>query len=260
MSVIGSVQEVWRYPVKSMRGEQLESVFVSFTGLMGDRVYGLIDDEADPAFPWHTAREQEPLLLYTPHFTDTADTTRPANLREAEAAGPGVNPIYPDDGAFAVRVDAPNGDTYALQGPVFLEHLKAETGKSLRLHYTQKCQMDCRPVSLLSTQTECDLSAELDMTLDRRRFRANVLVDWHDGDGYYEDSLVGRTLRIGDKLELQILERDPRCKMITLDPDTAEISPRILKHVSRKHEGYTGVYAAVLKEGVIAAGDEINLA
>ena len=259
MSAVGTVQEIWRYPVKSMRGEQLKSVFVAFSGLMGDRVYGLINDEADPAFPWHTAREQEPLLLYTPRFAGAVDTTRPANLSAAEAEAPGLNPIYPDDSAFEVCVDAPNGDTYQLQDPTFLDHLRSQTGKSLRLHYTQKGQMDCRPVSLLSAQTVSTLSAELDMELDRRRFRANVFVDWHDEDGYHEDSLVGRTVRIGEKLEMQILERDPRCKMITLDPDTAETSPRVLKHVSRKHEGYTGVYAAVLKEGVISQGDEINL-
>ena len=81
MSTVGTVQEIWRYPVKSMRGEQLESVFVAFSGLMGDRVYGLINNEADPAFPWHTAREQEPLLLYTPRFVDGAGTRRPARGR-----------------------------------------------------------------------------------------------------------------------------------------------------------------------------------
>lgn len=119
--------------------------------------------------------------------------------------------------------------------------------------------MDCRPISLLSTQTVETLSAELGAALDRRRFRANLYVDWQGRDGYYEDSLVGRRLRIGDRLQMQVLERDPRCKMITLDPDTAEISPRVLRHVSRKHEGYTGVYAAVLREGVVAEGDEVEI-
>lgn len=259
MSSIGVVQEIWRYPVKSMRGEQLESVFVAFAGLMGDRVYGLINDEANPGFPWHTAREQEPLLLYTPKFTSAADTTRPVNLSAAETEGPGINPIYPDDSAFAVQVRTPDGDNYEIQDPALLEHLHSQTGAKLRIHYSQRGQMDCRPVSLLSAQTVRTLSGELDMEVDRRRFRANIFVDWHDQGGYHEDSLVGRTVQIGERLEMQILERDPRCKMITLDPDTAEISPRVLKHVSRKHEGYTGVYAAVLKEGAIAEGDEVKV-
>ena len=69
----GTIAQIHRYPVKSMRGEQLDSVFVAFTGVMGDRVYGLINDKADPAFPWHTAREQEPLLLYTPRFNAGVD-------------------------------------------------------------------------------------------------------------------------------------------------------------------------------------------
>jgi len=259
MSVVGSVKEIWRYPVKSMRGEQLESVFVAFTGLMGDRVYGLINENADRAFPWHTAREQESLLLYTPKFRGAVDTTRPGDLRAAENAAPGINPIYPGDEAFAVQVATPDGETFDVRDPAFLEHLHSQTGAELRLHYTQKGQMDCRPVSLLSEQTVRALAGELDMELDRRRFRANIVIDWEEGEGFYEDSLVGRIVSIGGMLEIRILERDPRCKMITLDPDTAEISPRVLKHVSRKHQGYTGVYAAVLKEGAIGSGDPIEV-
>jgi MOSC domain-containing protein len=55
------------------------------------------------------------------------------------------------------------------------------------------------------------------------------------------------------------LERDPRCKMVTLDPDTGDGTPKILKHVTLEHEGYAGVYGAVLVEGVVKAGDEITL-
>ena len=70
---------------------------------------------------------------------------------------------------------------------------------------------------------------------------------------------VGRTMQVGSKAVISILERDPRCKMITLDPDTAESNPQILRTVARGHEGKAGVYAAVLVEGVVRRGDEVTV-
>ncbi len=98
------------------------------------------------------------------------------------------------------------------------------------------------------------------MVVDKRRFRANFYVEWdNQDDPYYEFSLVGQTLKIGDKLEAAVIERDPRCKMITLDPDTSEESPKLLQHVSRNHGGDAGVFAAVLQEGRVKKGDTIFL-
>ena len=66
-------------------------------------------------------------------------------------------------------------------------------------------------------------------------------------------------LRIGSKVTIAVLERDPRCKMITLDPDTAEPNRAILRQVSRAHDGMAGVYGAVLVEGMVHRGDEVEL-
>jgi MOSC domain-containing protein YiiM len=56
-----------------------------------------------------------------------------------------------------------------------------------------------------------------------------------------------------------VRELDPRCKSITIDPDTAETQPRILRHIARKHNSFAGVYAVVLTEGTVNTGDEIYL-
>jgi uncharacterized protein YcbX len=58
---------------------------------------------------------------------------------------------------------------------------------------------------------------------------------------------------------VSILERDPRCIMITLDPDTAAIAPALLKKVAQAHSSMTGVYGAVLAEGMIRKGDSVEL-
>ena len=117
---------------------------------------------------------------------------------------------------------------------------------------------DCRPVSLFSLQTARRLSQELGINLDKRRFRANIFMDLPSTLGFAEDEFVGRTLRIGSKAVISVLERDPRCAMITIDPDTAERNTAILGKVTKAHEGKAGVYGAVLIEGVVRVGDEIE--
>ena len=72
-------------------------------------------------------------------------------------------------------------------------------------------------------------------------------------------SLVGKTLKIGDYLEVMIVERDPRCTMITLDPDTAEETPKLLQLLGRNHDGDAGVFAAVIQRGRVNQGDPIFL-
>src|SRR5207237_3028560 len=81
---------------------------------------------------------------------------------------------------------------------------------------------DCRPVSLISLQTVRQVEAELCRPVDKRRFRSNIYIDLTSGHGFSEDELVGRKLRLGSKAVVAVLERDPRCKMISLDPDTGE--------------------------------------
>ena len=118
---------------------------------------------------------------------------------------------------------------------------------------------DCRPLSIFAVQTARKLGDETGTTVDKRRFRANVYLDLTNADGFAEDQFVGKTLRIGSKVIVSVLARDGRCMMITLDPDTAEKTPAILKAVAQNHEGMAGVYAAVLAEGTIRKGDSVEL-
>ena len=118
---------------------------------------------------------------------------------------------------------------------------------------------DCRPVSLISLQTVRQLESELGGSVDKRRFRANVYLNLLSDDGFGEDELVGRRLRIGSHAEVMVLERDPRCKMISLDPETGEHNPEVLRKVAQAHAACAGVYAAVLVEGILTENDSIEL-
>ena len=174
---------------------------------------------------------------------------------------PGIDPIYPDADAFKVSVKTPEGTTYDdIESPAFIANLEIITGRSLRVHVTQRGQFDARPVSLISLSTVAKLGEELGMNIDKRRFRANYYVEWvNQDDPFCELSLVGKTLKIGDWLELAIVERDPRCTMITPDPDTAVATPKLLQHLGRKHGGDAGVFAAVLQRGRVNKGDPVFL-
>ena len=257
MQKIGSLDSVWRYPVKSMRGESVDEVFVAYTGVMGDRVYAITSSSAYPEFPWHTGREQEEFVLYQARFKHRDQTLIPAELAAANVDA--LNPPYPDADAFALEIELPEGQSFDINDPAFLESLKDKSDGMLKVRFTQKNAVDCRPLSLFSLQTLEQLAQETNLQLDPRRFRANFYPSWDSAGGFYENELVNRRLKIGDRLEISILALDPRCKMITIDPDTAETTPRLLKHIARKHGGFAGVYAAVLIEGTVKPGDEIVL-
>ena len=95
--------------------------------------------------------------------------------------------------------------------------------------------------------------------VDKRRFRANIYLNLDKAGGFAENVYVGRKLRVGQKVVLSVLERDPRCKMITLDPETAEPQAELLRTVAKGHGGNAGVYGAVLVEGTVARGDKIEV-
>jgi uncharacterized protein len=261
MAVVGHVESLWRYPVKSMRGEQLPEAFLGFAGVYGDRVYAFRSPAAPKGFPYHTGREKEQMILYRPTFRHPERMVRPPNLPEAEALPPGVTPVYPDPDDLALEVVTPSGEMLAIDDPRLLGHLgEGDTRGGLTLHRSDRAMTDCRPVSLFSVQTARRLGEELGWAVDKRRFRANLFIDLGDVRGFAEDAFVGRTLRIGAKAVVAVTDRDPRCKMVTLDPDTAERNPEVLRTINAAHANKAGVYGAVLVEGLVRPGDEIVLA
>lgn len=260
MEQIGTIETVCRYPVKSMAGEDLTVAFAGFAGLMGDRTWAFIRSDApNKGFPWHTAREQERLVLYQAHYCQSATTFHPVDVASSFALGPGVSPVFPEREAFAVEVTTPEGKMLLVDAVELAAELGQQVGAAVTVRFSERNHFDCRPVSLLGNASVRALGEEMDKPIDRRRFRANFYADWHDNQPFREDALVGRTLQVGERLRLVILERDQRCKMITIDPDTGETDASILRHVAHVHDGKAGIYAAVLVEGVVRKGDPILL-
>jgi uncharacterized protein YcbX len=259
MSIIGKVESLWRYPVKSMHGEELNEAFASYSGIYGDRLFAFRSSANHKGFPYLTAREQRTLLQYRPRFRYPDKAARPINLLEAE--GKNANPLSADLAELVVDVETPNGKTLAIDDPALIEMLRTNIDQKhqVTLMQSQRAMTDCRPVSIFSLQSAQQLAEEVDTPVDKRRFRANVYVDLTSAEGFAENELVGRSVRIGSKVVVTVLERDARCVVITLDPDTGEQAPAILKKVAQAHDGMAGVYGAVLVEGILHKGDSVEV-
>ncbi|HYL67885.1 MAG TPA: MOSC N-terminal beta barrel domain-containing protein, partial [Candidatus Limnocylindria bacterium] len=240
---IGTLARLRRYPVKSMAGEDLAEARVTFAGLVGDRVYAFVDNQNKSSFPWMTGRQGPEMILFRPRLLDP----------------PPAAEEHPRADSFAVAVTMPEGESFRMGDPKFTEYAEKRFGRSLHLRFSERSMTDAYPVSLLGLSTVRALSEETGINLDHRRFRANFYARWEKDAPFFEDELVGRELQIGEEVKVRVVKKDQRCKMITLDPETAAASPAVLQQVSRVHDGCTGVYGAVLSEGIVRANDSIYL-
>ena len=261
MTIIGKVESLWRYPVKSMRGEELDEAFAGYAGVYGDRLFAFKSSANHRGFPFFTGRDKRQMIRYRARFRYPEKAAHPINVGEAEKLSPNINPVSANPAELMVDVETPDGKTFAIDDPALIETLRGglEDKHQLTLLRSDRAMTDCRPLSIFAVQTARRLGEETGVAVDKRRFRSNIYVDLTTSDGFAEDGLVGRSLRIGSKAVVAILQRDARCMMITLDPDTGEKEPAILKKVAQAHEGMAGVYGAVMVEGMIHKGDPVEL-
>ncbi len=233
MITLGTVESLWRYPVKSMRGETMEEAFLEPGGFAGDRRFAIGSHGVAAPTPYLTSRMQARMLLFHPRYVDG-------------------NPMP--------GVATPQGAELPLDDPSLLAALRQglPDKQELSLERAEVALADEFPVSLITLQTLAQLAREVSVPVDKRRFRANLYADFPGAEGFTEDSLLGRSLQIGDTAVIRIEKRDPRCKLITLDPDTAEADPTLLRHVAAAHERCAGVYGMVVRPGLVRQGDPIR--
>lgn len=229
--LVGRVGALWRYPVKSMAGEPLDSIEVSWHGLVGDRRWAFIrPDRPRSGFPWLTIRENPLMWRYQPTYADA---------RRADAS--------------RTDVITPSGERFEVVDP----RLADELGTGLRALRQDRGAFDDMPISVLTNQSVDSIKALTGQAIDARRFRPNIVVD-ATGGGYPEDAWVGGILRIGT-VAVRIDQRDPRCAVINVDPDTASPDRATLRAVARERNNCLGVYGSVTQPGRIAVGDEVFL-
>jgi len=165
MILVGKVESLWRYPVKSMRGEELNEAFAGYPGVYGDRVFAFKSSASPTGFPYFTAREQRRLLQYRPLFRFPDKAARPVNFTEADIMGAG--PLSADISELLVDIETPAGKTLAIDDPVLIEMLRSESDEKhqLTLMRSHRAMTDCRPMSIFSVQSARQLSEEFGGTL-----------------------------------------------------------------------------------------------
>ena len=129
---------------------------------------------------------------------------------------------------------------------------------TLTLHTDELPFTDVRPIALHSLASLRALSQALG-SFDGRRLRSNIILALADDQPFAEDRLAGRTLQLGSTVRLTLLERIPRCRMVSLDPETAEPNPTPLRWLARHRDGRAGIYARALVPGNVSVGDSVTL-
>jgi uncharacterized protein len=232
------VVELWRYPVKSLQGERLDQAMVTPTGIDRDRAGAIFDVDTGLGL---TARRVPELL------DGRARASRSGGVEIELPDGT----LAQDDDALsrwlgrAVTLRAASmGGVRVYENPLDFED--EDTSEWMRFQGSAGAFHDSAAthVSIVSTGTIG--------RWDRRRFRANLLVD---GSG--EDGLVGARVCAGDAL-LEVVQQIPRCVMVTRpQPDGIERDLDVLRVINRERSGFLAVGAVVVQAGVLRVGDEL---
>ncbi|RJX37187.1 MOSC domain-containing protein [Paenibacillus pinisoli] len=232
---IGEVSAIYRYPVKSFRGERLEGCEVAEYGLRGDRVCSFYDETKEGWSRFVTARAIPDMLSYQASYASEE-----------------------------VRIIGPDGSQYNWDDRL-LEQIQSRSRKTLSMsamfapnpESDELLSVDAASLLILTDKTIREIEAKWGKELDELRFRPNLMVKLEE-DEEEEQSWIGKRLRIGDA-ELRVDSACERCSMITIDPATLERDPSLLKQVNEHFQLNVGVYASVTKTGFIRMGDSLSL-
>ena len=236
---IGQIEAIFRYPVKSMRGEPLDSTVLGWHGLDGDRRLAFRRLDKRDGFPWLTASKLPDLILFTPE-------------RSKDGNGEAL-PTY---------VRTPEGKEL----PLFGEALAAEVGRRCGAH-VEMMQLkhgifDDASVSVITSDTVREVCRLAGRGGDVRRFRPNIVVRSTRAVPFQEDEWVGGVLTFGDGDDapaVAVTVRDVRCAMVNIDPDDGSLSPDVLKAAVRANENNVGIYGTVTRIGHLAVGQTVVL-
>jgi uncharacterized protein YcbX len=236
---LGRICEIARYPVKSMAGTTVPGAFLGWHGLAGDRRFAFRRLEDRSGMPWLTASRFPELLRY-----------KPVGLDER-----GGEPL-------PTEVRTPSGAHLELRSAALQAEIAARSGSAVELMHLRHGIFDEGTVSVISLATMAGIGREAGLDLDRRRFRANIVLETEERDPFLEDRWIGGTLLFGDGLQrpaVKVTRRDERCVMINFDPETGAPDARVMKTAVRLNRNHAGVYATVVRTGDIRTGDRVAL-
>ncbi len=289
--LIGEISSLWRFPVKSMGGEQLQELEFSANGVVGDRAYALLDSETGKVVSAKSSKLFPDLLQCRAEFV--SPSTRHAEIPAVNVMLPNGVYVRSDDSSvnevlskfFGRQVKliqtAPEDFTIDQYHPDIAE---VDPSGNRNTTVSQKLGsalfkaaglmspvppdsfLDVFPVSVITTSTLLRLQAlSPNSIFDAQRFRMNIVVKTLD-EGFVENSWVSHNLAIGESAQLSVAMLDPRCVMTTLAhpglPQDLDVLRTLVAHNRVELPGMgnfpcAGVYAVVQNEGIASVGSSV---
>ena len=289
---VGTIRALWRFPVKSMLGEELDAADLTEGGIVGDRAYAIRDRETGKVASAKHSKRWPNLLDRRAAFVEPpgpGDELPPVRIELAD--GDSVLSDATDVDAVLSRFfgrdvelarAAQNGYTIDQYHPDLENYdpdghrdevVEAQLGaaffneRGLPSAVPEDSFFDLYPLSVLTTSTLDQLgNLEPQSRFDVRRFRMNVIVDARER-GFVENGWLGRTLAIGDDVRLGVSLPDPRCCMPGLPQEDLPRDPQVLKALARHNRidvagalyPCAGVYAVAEATGTVCKDDSVSL-
>ncbi|MDA1307083.1 MAG: MOSC domain-containing protein [Acidobacteria bacterium] len=234
---VGEVEALFRYPVKSMGGERIETADMGWHGLDGDRRLGLRRLDDRNGFPWLTASKLPEMILFAPerHGSD-------------------------DAAALPTHVRTPEGELLALFGEELATEVGRRFGSPVEMVHLNRGIFDEASISLITSSTVTEVGTLSAQSPDVRRFRPNILMASSRSLPFEEEEWVGGVLSFGDTDEaaaIYVTNYDKRCSMVNLDPESARANTEVLKAIVRARDNKAGVYGTVTRRGHLTVGQPV---
>lgn len=237
MSEVGSVLELWRYPVKSMGGESLARATVTELGFVGDRLWAIRDETTALV----TDGKKIPKLM----------TCRARYLQEP---GPAASDLPPP-----VAITLPDGSVLRSDDSDVHQQLSAYCDRPVTLICRESASFyDVHTLHLLSTASVAALQAATPSSkFSASRFRPNLLIDTGELVGHAEQGWCGGSGAVGT-LRIRFETPTERCSMVMRAHSNLPDDPAILKAVV-EDGNYVGVYGTVERAGAVELGEYLRL-
>ena len=264
---IGSVVSLWRYPVKSMMGEELNAALFTARGVFGDRAFALLDPATGKVVSAKNPRKWGRMFDFRASFAAPPQPGSP--LPPVRVTLPDGTDLQSDRDDIGMAASQTLGHdvkfvSAAPERPTLEEYWPDIEGLAYRETVTdepmpQETFFDANPVLILTTATLDALhQAYPQGRFEVRRFRPNVVVAT-DRRGFVENDWVGRTVQLGGEVALRVDMPCGRCVMTTLPQGDLPQDYGILKAAAKHNAANVGVYASVVHGGVVRRGDPVSV-
>ncbi len=260
---MNTVTSLWRYPVKSMMGEELRSTNVTEKGIHGDRASALIDVETRKIVSAKNPKMWPNIFAFRARYNDLDNSS---NIRIT----------FPDGSTINSNDENANSELSSALGKEVKFISQVPDNPQLEEYWPDIVELDNRDIvtdedmpkgtfydlaiiHLLTTSTLNELSRLYpEGRFEARRFRPNIIVNT-EKEGFVESGWIGKTVVIGDEVKLKIIDHCPRCVMTTLGQGDLPKDTKILRTAAQHNEAHVGVYAEVIQGGTIKCDDAVSI-